>query len=122
MPHPRAAARHTGRRVRARSSPAARRSSETAARTQRPSRASAAARSCSTGEDGDPSASRRKEIGDFRLAGSEIDLGPHEQPERHGLSPELTANLDADDVVVIEQAGDDQRLYLERAWQNPVSY
>ena len=59
-----------------------------------------------------------REVRDLDLAGFEVDLGPDQQLERHRLRPELTVNLDADDVVVIELAGVDQRLTSQRLGQD----
>ncbi len=46
--------------------------------------------------------------------GLEIDFGAHEQLQRHRLRPELAANLDADDVMVVERARLDQGPHLQR--------
>src|SRR5436853_2417435 len=103
-----------GRRLPARSCRGARRPLETAARTRRPSRGDAAAPGCSTAAGGDPSGHPcRSELGDLDLAGFEVDFGANEQLERHGLRPQLPANLDADYVVMVEGTGIDERSDLQ---------
>ena len=43
----------------------------------------------------------RRRISDFDAARLEVDLGPDQQFERHGLSPQLARDFDAEDVVMV---------------------
>ncbi len=58
------------------------------------------------------------EIRDLDLPGFEVELGADEELERNRLRPELTPDLDADDVVMVEIVDIDHGLDLERVRQD----